>query len=150
MRVLRQHIGIGVADISDAIGGQNHPIDRAIPIVPRREIVAQTQPGFRVGGIHRIQAGDGGQDVVAILDRSRLDDGPRPIGVRDDRDPVVGAKLIDQRGQAVLHHLHLVVFTHRAGHVDDEGEQCVLALPAGQVLALNADLDHVRALTTER
>ena len=150
MRVLRQHIGIGVADIGDAVGGQNHPIDRAIPIVPRREIVAQTQPGFRVGGVHRIQPVDGVEDAVAIFNRSRIDDRPRPIGVRDDRNPVVGAKLIDQRGQPVLHHLHLVVFTHRAGHVDDEGEQCILALPAGQVLALNADLHHIRALTTER
>ena len=149
LRVTGQHIRIGVADVGDAISREDYAVDRAIPIVPRREIVAQAQAGFGVGGVHRIQAVDGVDDAVAILDRGRLDDRPGPIGVGDDRDPIVGVELIDQCHQAVLHHLHLVVFAHRAGHIDDKREQRVFTLPARDVLALNADFDQIRAFRRE-
>ena len=150
LRVLRQHVRIGVADVGDAVGGQHHPIVRAVPIVAVGQFVAQPQTGFGVGGVHRVQAVDGVQDAIAILDRGRIDHGPGRIGEGHNRHPIVRAELIDQRGQAVLHHVDLVVFLHRAGHVDDEGEQGVFALPVGQMLALDADLHQIRSFASKR
>ena len=60
-----------------------------------------------------------------------------------------GPHLIDEFGQAGLHHVDLVVFLHGAGDVHDESQRRILALIIWNVLALQADAEQIGAFGAE-
>ena len=132
-------LGVRVPDVRHAVGRDDHPVDPALGERLAGEPVAEPEPGLRVGGVLRLEFGDGAPDRGPVACPGRGEDDARFGREGDDRDPVGLAELVDEEAQRILDQLEPVIAGHRTRRVDDEGERCRRALAARDVAGLDPD-----------
>ena len=109
------------------------------------ELVGERQAlaaGSRTAGVERI---DGAADLQLLGSRRRLEHGAGRAGIDDHRDVVLGPQLVDEDVQRLLRQRQAVRLVHRAGDVDQEDEVQRRLVVAGEVVALQADMDDLLA-----
>ncbi len=111
-----------------------------------RHLVAQADACFGIGHAFGLQAVNRFEDPSFIGTRCRLqnDVGIRPID--DNADRVARPQLLDQQFQRALDQAEAVVHIHRAGDVDHEGQRSILAFLLRDLVALDADAQHLVTL----
>ena len=79
-------VGVGRADVRDAVRGEDDAVDAARHEGPAGHLVAQLEAGRRVRRAARLERLDGAQDRLAVADRRRLEDDAGVGAVGDDAD----------------------------------------------------------------
>ena len=138
-------IRFGLADVGDPVRAQDDAVDAVGQVGAHGLFVSQAQARLGVGGAFRLQAVDRIQDPAFGGTASRLQHHAGAAAVDHDADGIVSMQLFDQQFQRALDQPQAVVHVHRTRDVDHEGQGGILAFLIGNVVALDADADHVVA-----
>ena len=133
-------VGVGQADVGDAVRGQDDPVDAVLGERLAGELVAEAQAGLEVRRSAGVQPVDDASRIsVGVARTGRLKDHARVAAERHDGDRVVAAELVDQDPQRVLHELEPTPLLHRPRGVDDERQRGVGTRPIAHVTRGDAD-----------
>ena len=130
-------------EVGYAIGTEKHAVGRPVVVALSRQPVGQIDSRLDIGSSIWREAVDGCLDVSALASRGVGQDDEGVGGEGDDRHPVVGAEVSDQRLEALLEQFQLALGGHRSRGVDGKGQDGVFSLRGQEVSALDGDLQEL-------